>query len=474
MGYDVVICGAGTAGLACAIEAGEAGARVAVVEKEGEIGGTLHLSSGQMSAAGSRLQRSKGIEDSPEQHYGEILRMGRNRAQTELLRLAVEEAPRTIDWLEELGLRFPEEQPIIYYGHDPYERPRTYWGIELGYSILNVLRPRFDELVASGAVRLLLEHRLTELVVEDGAVVGLRAVGADGEVELRGRATVLASGGYVSNPELWAELHPDAPTLAGARHTSTGDGHLAVRAIGGVIRNAETHLPTFGGIETSPGRTDIWEASPNLNPHNRLPREIYVNAAGERFIREDSPERDPCERVLLEQGGWFWIVFDEASLDEDDPLVIGWSVEMLKEFAARGQNAWVADDLRELARQAAIEPDGLVRSVERFNEAVRAGRDELGREHLEHPLATPPFYAVKAGACAVIGFAGIAVDGELRVVHADGKPIPNLYAAGEIVGAGATNGNAFAGGMMVTPALGFGRILGRKLAVREPAQAAVA
>ena len=192
--FDIVVCGAGTAGLACSIAAAEAGARVVVVEKDVEIGGTLHLSAGQMSAAGSRLQSAKGIDDSPDRHFEDVMRIGQGRNDPELVRLAVGEAAATIDWLEELGFPFPEEMPIIYHGHDPYTRPRTYWGPEMGVSILRTIAPRFEELVAEGAVTLLLGHRLRELVVEDGAVRGVRAEGPDGDVELRAPASPARTG----------------------------------------------------------------------------------------------------------------------------------------------------------------------------------------------------------------------------------------------------------------------------------------
>ena len=474
MQYDIVIVGAGTAGMPCAISAAEAGAKVVVVERDSAIGGTLDLSAGQMSGAGSRLQRSKGIDDSAEQHFEDVVRLGHGKADPVIARLAVEEAHMTIDWLEELGFPFGDDQPVLYYGHDPYFQPRTYWGPEMGFSILHVVAPRFDALVAEGRIDLRLEHRMTELILEDGRVTGLRADGPDGPVELRGGATVLTTGGYAANHELFATLHPGLNALLGGRSTSQGDGLVAARAIGAGFRNADNHLSTVGGIESFPGsrRCELWEAFGSTNANMRTPREIYVNAAGERYVAEDGKSQDTQERALMQQGGTMWFVFDEASIDDDDPLVFGWSSEMLREFAAKGQNAWTSGEIRELARKAGIDHEGLTRTVESWNASCRSESDALGRTSFT-PVSTPPFYAVLSEGTTVISFGGLTVDGELNVVDVSGRPIPCLYAAGEVIGAGATMGDAHCSGMCVTPALTLGRNLGGRLAASVSPSAAV-
>ena len=139
--HDIVVVGAGTAGMPCAIEAALAGASVVVLEKADDVGGTLVLSAGQMSAAGARIGRERGIDDSPDRHFDDVMALGHGKADRALVRLAVDQAPRTIDWLEELGFPFPKDVPVIYHGHEAYSVRRTYWGRELGHSVLGVLRP---------------------------------------------------------------------------------------------------------------------------------------------------------------------------------------------------------------------------------------------------------------------------------------------------------------------------------------------
>lgn len=150
--FDAVIVGAGTAGMPCAITAAQHGARVAVVEKTEEVGGSLHLSAGSMSAAGTRRQRERGIDDDPEVHLDDIVRITRGTANAELVRLAVEEAGPAVDWLDGLGYAFDESAPVIYAGYEPYSRARVYFGQDVARSIYVVLRPLWDEQVAAGGI----------------------------------------------------------------------------------------------------------------------------------------------------------------------------------------------------------------------------------------------------------------------------------------------------------------------------------
>jgi len=145
-------------------------------------------------------------------------------------------------------------------------------------------------------------------------------------------------------------------------------------------------------------------------------------------------------------------------------VVKGHDRDGIRELAEEGGVAWLGDDSEELAGKAGIDPDGLRDTISRFNDAVRRSEDPLGRDHLPDPIETPPFYAVLTQGTTLGTHGGIAVDEDLRVLNEEGEPIPGLYAAGEALGATATSGHDFASGMLLTPALSFGRILGRRLA----------
>lgn len=472
--WALIIVGAGTAGMPCAIIAAENGAKVVVVEKDSEIGGTLHVSGGIMSGAGTRRQQVRGIEDSPDLHFEDLMRISHGNADPTLVRLAVNEAPYTIDWLDDLGFPFAPETPIIPPMFPPYSRPRVYFSSGAltsggGKTVLATIRPRWDELVASGKITVLLNHKLINLIRDGNTVVGVNVCGPESIIELRGKAIVLTTGGYGSNPDLFAEVTPGNPkSVTVARKTSTGDGILAARQIGAQFQNGEKYSPILGGIEVEPGsgRADWWGPWARIQSSDlRLPCEIYVNERGERFIAEDEPSSldRRAQSVLRQVGSKFWVVFDEAALQTRVPLFQYWTTEQFRAKATEGKVAWCANDIGELARTAGIDADGLVQTIKQFNESVYTGKDPLGRTHLLNAIEKPPFYALLTHCATLITFGGLAVDGQLRVLDEQGVPIPRLYAAGEIIGAGATNGDGVACGMAVTPAISFGRMLGRSL-----------
>jgi fumarate reductase flavoprotein subunit len=206
-----------------------------------------------------------------------------------------------------------------------------------------------------------------------------------------------------------------------------------------------------------------WAAE--LHHHARRPWEIYVNARGERFVDEDEPSVHVRERALLKQPGVkFWIVFDEEILRAAPAIIRGQTPAKVRALFATHPMFAQAQSLELLATKAGIEPAGLVQSVRRYNEALAQGApDPFGRTFRPRALASPPFRAVLMHGGATSGAVGVAVDESLRVIDRDRRPIPGLYAAGEVLGTGALMGEAFVGGMNVTPAMTFGRLLGEKI-----------
>jgi fumarate reductase flavoprotein subunit len=161
----------------------------------------------------------------------------------------------------------------------------------------------------------------------------------------------------------------------------------------------------------------------------------------------------------------FHVVIDARGLREGAPLLIGGDAGGIEEAANRRDGFVAADTLADLAGRAGIDPVNLVVTVADYNDALVDGRpDPFGRGHRPASIAEPPFYALRNHGTTVITFAGVDIDASFAVRDPDGAPIPGLYAVGEVIGAGATMGNAFCGGMTLTPALAFGRDLGQRLA----------
>lgn len=467
VGYDVVVVGAGTAGIPCALVAAEAGARVLLLDKDRQVGGTLHVSSGHMSAAGARLQRSKGIDDDPSIHLADIVRLSGGTAREDIVERAVGLAADTIDWLDSLGFPFVPESPEIPEGHEPYSVARTYHGVAGGLSVLEVLTPLLDAAAASGKITVRTGAPVTGLrTSEDGRVVGVTVSGPRGDEDVDAASVVLATGGFASNPELFREIE-GVPLMSVARGSSTGDGLVMAREIGAGIGGRGTYLPTFGGIPHpgSPNRS-MMQPRPLLLLSEREPWEVYVDRDGRRFVAEDAPGSDAKERALLDVPFMtFWMVFDEEARTGSSAMVAGWTQEEIAEMAGRRPGVHAAHTLEELAEKAGIDGPGLVATLAEYAESVNTGTpDPLCRTVRPAPLTSPPFYAIENHGITLITFAGVDVRDDLAVRRSDGCVIPGLYAVGEVIGNGATAGNAFCSGMAVTPSITLGRWLGAQLA----------
>jgi fumarate reductase flavoprotein subunit len=470
--WDLIVVGGGTAGLPVALFAAQRGARVLIVEAAGELGGTLFLSSGQMSAAGTRLQRSKGIDDTPQAHYDDVMRISNGTANPQLVRLAVDHAAPLFDWLMDHGLVVHPEHPVIGTTHEPYTRARYVWGMEGGRSILAVLRAQLAPEIAAGRITVLTDTRATALLQDgDGTVRGLvvRNV-AGGESRHLARFTALTCGGDTYAPAQFLK-YDGAPNYSRATYPfSLGAGIDLAIAAGGYVRGGDTHAPLFGAVLASSSYPSPIRAMVRHFPGDRPPYEIFVNVAGKRFLCEDIPSHDAYEQGIrgqLEER--CWVVFDAAIYRAAPRLVNGpfgspWTAADTDSAFATGVPMFFREaTLAALARAAGVDADGLVATVADYNQAQASGNDPLGRKYMPLPISEPPFYAIQLQSWNLTSYAGIAVDERLRVVRADGTPIPNLYAAGELIGTGQLMGRSHCGGMSVTPALALGRLLGHEI-----------
>lgn len=465
--WDLIVVGGGAAGMAAAIFAAERTSRVLLIDHADVLGGTLWVANGQLSAAGTRLQRDKGIEDDPQAHFDDVMRLSRGTANEALVRLAVWNAAETFDWLMDQGFDVDPACPVDGVGHEPYSRARYYWGRNGGASLRDVLIPLIDQAVANGRITLRLGHEALALTTAaDGAITGVATRDAQGvEHHFQAAQTVLATGGYSASPDVYQAMN-GVPLYTNLPYAySQGVGHRLGCSVGGWLRGRENFFVNFGFLLDGEGPRPGMVGRLNTYPQRRPPWEIYVNIHGDRFVREDMESIDARENALLEQPDQrYWVVFDERILTEAPPFIAGFNAEGIRALFDEDRAFFYrADDLKTLALAAGIDADGLMRAVRSYNYGVHSGNDFLGRRHLPLPIAQGPFYAIRVQGAAVSSAVGLAVNDRLQVIRPDGSTIPGLWAAGELLGAGQTMGRAVCGGMMATPALTFGRLLGQRL-----------
>ena len=464
--WDLIIIGGGTAGLPAAIFSARRGARVLVIEASLQLGGTLFLSTGQMSAAGTRLQKQKGISDSPQLHFDDVMRISQNTADPELVRLAVTHAADTFDWLMDSGLTPPDEHPVLGLAHEPYSVERYVWGPEGGLSILDAIEPLALAEEQAGRLTIWRGHRARELLMRDGVVTGVRAENDSGKMtDVFSQSTLLASGGYASNPELFYKLSGYKQYGKGSYPYSQGDGYLMALAAGGYTRGKENYRCGSPQIMASADEPAAPDTRFLIYPERRQPWEIQVNVNGERYVAEDSESVDVREHALLRQPDLrTWLIFDQAILDQSPSGIEGWDKSDFAEAFDTHPMFFKAQTIGELAEKSGVDSNGLVATVEQYNRAHASGIDStFGRTHMPLAIQQAPFYAIRQQGFSISSTVGVAADDQLRVVRQDGHAIEGLYAAGELLGSGQLMGNTAVGGMMVTPALTFGRVFGEML-----------
>lgn len=459
--FDVIVVGAGTAGVPAAVTAAERGLRVALIEAAADIGGTLVLSAGSISAAGTPMQRAADIEDSTDKHFADAMRINHGTGDHVMLRAWIDNAASTIDWLLENGWTCTPAEPVFAPEHDLYTTPRTYRSTEQGFSFIKAYRNALARAQATGMLELFLETRVTDVIIEDRAATGIVAMRGSEELRLQGSAVILTTGGFSGSTEHWKRIHGVAP-LRYHIDTVVGDGIELAKSAGGTLWYEDTVLPSFGGTRDIGAPASAWVHTLN-NPLLRKPWEIYVNTDGERFMPEDEPIQDARERAIMRQKDWiFWVIYDEE-VKRQSPSLFKWGPEKLQTlFDGLDEDYVRAESVADLAERCGLPADRLQATIDTYNAGQQVGSDMFKRDHMPLPIKKPPFYAVRHYGFSICCYPGVKVDHDLRVVSAEDQPIEGLYAAGEAIGIGFL-GHSFLSGSIVGSSVTFGLRLGREV-----------
>ncbi len=468
--YDLIVIGAGGAGLSGAIWAAEAGCNVIILEFEDRIGGSTALSDGVFNAADTSLQKKLGLTDSIDDYYDYYMTLNAWRQPAALIRRFCDEATPTLEWLMSLGVTYPEriahkpKQPVFpgsvegggLYSAGVEWPPRGHCPVDGGSVYTNAMENRRAVL----GVELVLNTRVQQLLVEDGAVKG---VVVDGQT-LRSQAVLLACGGIANAGETMIRAwFPDAyDTLPDGRHPlvgsapgSRGDGVRMAQQAGAEIIGKNCGLAVSGPF--------LPNAPVGFNGYQPT-SVIYVNGKGQRFAPETAPYA-VMPGLIKAQGFKVWGVFDESARLRADPtrsgFARGWDPQFVLDRVADG-DILMADTIEALAGKCGMRPGALRVTVEQFNEDIGTGKDRWFLRSMEElfPIAQGPFYAFRhANTGFTLTGVGPRIDPDAHALDEDGRIIPGLFAAGE-AGAGVLGERYVGGGNSVANAITMGRVAG--------------
>ena len=479
---EVLVVGAGIAGMSCVLSAAEAGAKVTVLEKTG-----YYAARGfNIGVVNSSLMRERGYYNDPDEVAREWIKRCGNRCDERVVRKYVTRSPEAMDWLldiitrPEYGVR-PELQGCLYKGETyreligshifydgPISRAGKIGGMTDVVECMYVESQKYD-------VKYLFNTPMEQLIVEDGRVVGVYGRSEEGLIAVRAsKGVVLATGGIDGNDEMCADLCPiankTAEKLYWPKGGNLGDGHRAALWAGADFED----LPFPAMLHPQAYRHPSWCF-------------LFVNPSGHRYMNEDNYLQARSLGVIKEGVKYCWSIFDSdwrekvpATLPYGGGLFWGndYAIGRSTEFQLAGEEAkleqglkggyaFAADTPEELAGKMEVDPAVFAETFTRYNAMCAAGKDEdFGkRPELLIPLDKPPYYAKKIAVALLAVVGGVRVDAESRALTPEHKPVPGLYALGNTAGGryGVDYPLMIPGNSHGT-ALTFGYLLGRALA----------
>jgi fumarate reductase flavoprotein subunit len=450
--YDLIILGAGCAGLTCAIEAADLGGRAIVLEKMARPSGNILFAGGTVSAAGSRLQEAQGIHEDVESFYMDLMEVSLQRADAELTRVFARNSADAIHWLTDVvGVewspileRMPPARCRVHQVTGPF-RPA---GAQLSRNLL--------AMAAKRKIPLLCKVNTLELLGNpQHGISGVRVQTESGGRDLRVKGgVVLATGGFHANRKMVSEHIGDWASRMPYRgsHVNTGENIALSSAFGAKL----VHMDQFhGGPIHGPTKA---------NPSGAVNFGICVTCGGKRYVDEGwTYLRVGRETALKSADNHAFIILDGEA--RRSPLVM----DRIERYHRAGAPVYEHETVADLARAAGIGIGELVRTVTEYNDAVRSNRcaDLTPPNTLEfpRPIQTPPFHAIPFRGGITATFGGPFINARAQVINTEDKIIPGLYAAGNAAG------GLFYGDYIVGSQLGAAVVFGRIAAANACARA---
>lgn len=430
--FDVIVVGAGGAGLAAAATAAENHASVMVIEKQGIAGGTTNYSGGVIQAAGTNLQKetTQFQNDTPENHEREYMKAGEGRVYRDLVHDFTQNSPKNIAWLAKMGIKWTN-----VYGHTEIPYAKDYFadrihvyenggasgnGIILTQHLLNYALDLGAKITYNTAVVGL----ITDNTDNQRKVVGVVTEGTDHQLKYlkARRGVILATASIDQNLDLAKDLSPQHYEDVKAHHcwsvpTDQGDGIVMGMSIGAAITG-------FGG-------TIDFDARTGNGTDDRVPTipSIFVNGNGLRFVNEDSTYAYEFRAIFNQEKQLDKPTYQIFGADSINEKTSPWNKESLENDVKSGLVV-EADSLEELASKIDVPAANLVNSVNTWNKNATNGNDpEYGRTNGIKAFSGP-YYAYRNTPGNLGALGGLKINKNCNVLDVYNQPITGLYAAG--------------------------------------------
>ena len=482
---DVVVVGAGGAGMTAAITAAGEGKSVVILESQSMVGGNSVRATGGMNAGKTVYQdenefgESAGVEKTlkaaaekyadnetitalaktvseqwaayqanPTGYFDSVELMeldtmigGKGINDPALVETLCENSADAIDWLDEHGITLHNVSSFGGASVKRIHRPVNAEGKTV--SVGSYMIPLLEENCEKAGVKMMLDTTATEILTDaNGAAVGVKATGASGEtVTVNAKAVVLATGGFGANLDMVVKYKPE---LKGFMTTNApgiqGQGIEMAQAIGAATVDMD-QIQIHPTVEANTAAL--------ITEGLRGDGAVLINAEGKRFIDEVGTRDVVSAAEIAQTGSYSWLVVDQAMVDNSS---------VIQGYIKKGYTVTGAT-YEELAKAMGVDEAALAETMNNWNGYVEAKNDpDFGRTSFANPLNTAPYYAIKVTAGVHHTMGGLKINPNTEVLNENGEVIPGLFAAGEVTGG--VHGANRLGGNAVADFTVFGRIAG--------------
>ena len=482
---DVVVVGAGGAGMTAAITAAAEGKTVVILESQSMVGGNSVRATGGMNAGKTVYQdenefgESAGVEKTlktaaekyadnetitalaktvseqwaayqanPTGYFDSVELMeldtmigGKGINDPELVETLCANSADAIDWLDEHGITLHNVSSFGGASVKRIHRPVNAEGKTV--SVGSYMIPLLQENCEKAGVKMMLDTTATEILTDaNGAAVGVKATGASGEtVTVNAKAVVLATGGFGANLDMVVKYKPE---LKGFMTTNApgiqGQGIEMAQAIGAATVDMD-QIQIHPTVEANTAAL--------ITEGLRGDGAILINEEGQRFIDEVGTRDVVSAAEIAQTGSYSWLVVDQAMADASS---------VIQGYIKKGYTVTGAT-YEELGKAMGVDAAAFAETMEKWNGYVEAKNDpDFGRTSFANPLNTAPYYAVKVTAGVHHTMGGLKINANTEVLNEKGEVIPGLFAAGEVTGG--VHGANRLGGNAVADFTVFGRIAG--------------